>query len=76
MQEPISPPAAPPDVPSFAAIVALSAVIEDLTLLIVIALDVLPPAVIVKDASAEEVAAVNDPDGLLARLVAVVAVTA
>lgn len=53
------------------AVVALSAVNADLTFPIVISLEVLPPAVIVKEASAEEVAAVNAPDGLLSRLVAV-----
>lgn len=58
------------------AVVALSAVNADLILPIVIASEVLPPAVIVKEASVEDVAAVNKPEGLLARLVAVVAVVA
>lgn len=53
------------------AVVALSALNADLTLPIVILFEVLPPAVIVKEASAEAVAAVNVPDGLLSRLVAV-----
>lgn len=53
------------------AVVALSAVNADLTFPIVILLEVLPPAVIVKEASAEAVAAVNVPDGLLSRLVAI-----